>query len=212
MAPVAPSFFAAALRAAGDFAVYIVLAALLFTAGELAGAVSAFEARAARFGAAAAFGAAAFGAADFGAAVLVAAEERRGFGAASVSAFAAAFRGVAVRFGAAARAVVSRSADLLSEAVRFAAARFGLAGASSGAGAAAFRVDARLAAGFGSALLLADFVAARMAMACARRLAGVSSVIALILLCMFASVPFEVVDGRSSSASGSYSPASLHLR
>jgi hypothetical protein len=72
------------------------------------------------------------------------------------------------------------SVDLVAVAVFFAAAaRFGLAGASSAAGAALFRVDARLA-GFGSAVpLLADLVAARRAIGCARRLAGVSSVIAL---------------------------------
>ncbi|MBV8914462.1 MAG: hypothetical protein JOZ05_15660 [Acetobacteraceae bacterium] len=97
---------------------------------------------------------------------------------ASASPFAAAV----LRVPDAARAGALAAVDLVSAVAFFAAARFGLA-VSSPAGAAALRVVARL--GFASlALSLADFVAARRAMACARRLAGVFSVISAILLCV----------------------------
>jgi hypothetical protein len=71
--------------------------------------------------------------------------------------------------------------------LRAAVARFGFAGAASAAApeAAVLRVDVRRAGLLSPAPLLADFVVARAAIACARRLAGVSSVMCPILLCVF---------------------------
>ncbi|HYZ63251.1 MAG TPA: hypothetical protein VE650_12420 [Acetobacteraceae bacterium] len=157
---------AAALRADGDLAVFIVLAAALFSPDELA-VVSDLAARVLRFGAAAVAAAAVF----FEAVAFV-----------PPSLFAAAvLRGVAVFLADDARVDVFVSADFASLGLAFlAAVRRGLGAGSSAAAAAVLR-DVRR--GLVSEVPLpADLVDARTAMACARGLAWVSSVIALFLL------------------------------
>jgi hypothetical protein len=145
---------------------------VVFFSAAAEAAVSDLRARVVRFGAASA--------------VLVAAEAR--FGAAAFAPsdlLAAALRGVAAFVAAGRLDEVFFSADFVSVAVFRAAVRFGFAGAASADAPAdaLLRVDVRRA-GFASPAL-ADFVVARAAIACARRLAGVSSVMCSILLCVF---------------------------
>ena len=174
LVPVPPDFVAV-LRVEAARVVRVVFAAAPFSDEP---AVSDLRARVVRFGAASA--------------VLVAAVARFGAALAAVASdlLAAVLRGAAgfEVADAARERVVFGSADFVSAVLLRAAVRFGLAAADSPDEPPADAVlrDVVRRAGLESALpLLADLVVARAAIACARRFAGVSSVMCPILLCVF---------------------------